>query len=328
MKFMNTMKVTRLAMATLGLAGIPLHAADEAGKRHVVFLVGDDLNHASGTHEFFAGAMLLKESLANSQLKETLTCTVVNNWPDDTSVFKDADAIVHYYKGNKAHFMNKNHALIDGLADKGVGQLFIHYAVDPEPVAEKFIQKWTGAVYKTGYSANPHWDLKAILEKHPINSGVEQIELRDEWYLKMDYECECSIDHGGTLESDKVHAVMSGRPEAAEGNRKLTRAIAKDKKPSDLTVFWAKERTDGGRGAGVTGAHFHKNWADDAFRKQVLNAIAWCAKVPVPAGGVDSPKITEDMLNRNLDKRKPKFGRLKLSAVSRSKATPKTAPTN
>ena len=315
---MRSIKLTRITVllaALFSLAWLSMGADDKAAdKTHVVFLVGDDLNHVSGTHEFYAGGMLLKESLAKSPLGDQVTCTVVNNWPDDTSVFESADVIVHYYKGNKAHFMNQHHELIDGLAKKGLGQLFIHYAVDPEPIAEPFIKKWTGAVYKTTLSTNPHWDLKAKLEKHPINSGVSQIELRDEWYVKMDYEQACSLDHGGTLESGKVHAVMSGQANAAKGNGKLTRDLAKNPKPSDLTVFWAKENSEGGRGAGLTGAHFHKNWADDSFRKQVLNAIAWCAKIPVPKDGIDSPTITEDMLNANLDKRKPKFKRLKLDS--------------
>ena len=325
---MNVVKFHHLAglcLAVFSLSAV-LKAAAAADKRHVVFLVGDDLRHASGTHEFYAGAMLLKKSLATSQIKDKLSCTVVNNWPDDTGVFMNADLIVHFYKGNQAHFMNDNHALVDELAQKGVGQLLLHYAVDPEEVAEPFIKKWTGGVYKTGLSSNPHWDLKAVLEKHPINSGVAQLNLRDEWYVKMEYEHDCALDHGGSLNQDRVHAIMRGRPDAAKGNGKLTKALAKNKKPSDLTVFWAKERADGGRGAGCTGAHFHKNWADDAFRKQVLNAIVWCANIPVPKGGVDSPRVTEDVLNENLDKRKPKFGRLKLSGETKVAAAAKPKP--
>ncbi|MDB4265256.1 ThuA domain-containing protein [bacterium] len=314
---MKLIKVTRIAtilIATLGLAWLSMAADEKQTKKHIVFLVGDDLKHASGTHEFYAGAMLLQDSLAKGPLKDQVTTTVVNNWPEDTSVFDTADVIVHYYRGAKFHFMNKNHALIDKLAEKGTGQLFIHFAVDPEPEAEEFIKKWSGAVYKTGFSSNPHWDLKAKLENHPINSGIQQIELRDEWYVKMDYEGECALGYSGDLETGQVHAVMSGTPDAIKGNRKVTRALAKNPKPSDLTVFWAKEGTSGTRGAGVTGAHFHANWADDHFRKQVLNAITWCAHLPVPKDGVSSPAITEDLLNANLDKRKPKFKRLKLSA--------------
>lgn len=315
MKFISLARITLLLTTVLGLAWFSMGADKKTTeKKHIVFLVGDDLKHASGTHEFYAGAMLLKDSLAKSPLANQVTTTVINNWPDDTSVFESADVIVHYYKGNKVHFMNQHHELIDSLAKKGLGQLFIHYAVDPEPIAEPFIKKWTGAVYKTKLSTNPHWDLKAKLENHPINSGVSQINLRDEWYIKMDYEQPCALDHGGILQSGQVHAIMSGQAQAAKGNKKLTRALNKNPQPSDLTVFWAKENDKGGRGAGLTGAHFHKNWADDPFRKQVLNAIAWCAHLPIPKNGLTSPPITEDMLNANLDKRKPKFQRLKLES--------------
>ena len=68
-------------------------------------------------------------------------------------------------------------------------------------------------------------------------------------------------------------------------------------------VAWAFERPDGGRGFGFTGAHFHKNWANDDFRRLVVNAILWSAHVEVPPGGakVDIDPID---LNSNLD-RKP-----------------------
>ena len=72
------------------------------------------------------------------------------------------------------------------------------------------------------------------------------------------------------------------------------------------TVVWAYERPDGGRGFGFTGAHEHKNWANENFRKVALNAILWIAKVPVPANGVEC-SVTQDDLLRNLDpKSKPK----------------------
>jgi hypothetical protein len=35
------------------------------------------------------------------------------------------------------------------------------------------------------------------------------------------------------------------------------------------------ERPNGGRGFGFTGGHKHVNWADDNFRKVVLNGLLW-----------------------------------------------------
>ncbi|MDP4793683.1 MAG: hypothetical protein NWR21_04655 [Verrucomicrobiales bacterium] len=77
---MKRKQLTGIILAAIALISGNGCIAEESDKKHVVFLVGDDLNHASGTHEFYAGAILLKQSLANSQLKEEVTSTVVNNW--------------------------------------------------------------------------------------------------------------------------------------------------------------------------------------------------------------------------------------------------------
>jgi hypothetical protein len=65
-------------------------------------------------------------------------------------------------------------------------------------------------------------------------------------------------------------------------------------------MMWAVERSDGGRGVGFTGGHFHKNWQDDNFRKVVLNAAVWICKLEVPKAGVASA-VTETDLKKNLD---------------------------
>jgi hypothetical protein len=65
------------------------------------------------------------------------------------------------------------------------------------------------------------------------------------------------------------------------------------------------ERENGGRGFGFTGAHFHRNWATDSFRKTVLNAIVWIAGADVPEGGVPSDTPDQTELEANQDERKP-----------------------
>ena len=74
------------------------------------------------------------------------------------------------------------------------------------------------------------------------------------------------------------------------------------KRGDPQVLAWASERPGGGRGFGFTGGHFHRNWADDNYRKVVLNAILWTAKVEVPANGVEC-KLTEEGLRQNLDKK-------------------------
>jgi len=64
-------------------------------------------------------------------------------------------------------------------------------------------------------------------------------------------------------------------------------------------MAWVFQRPDGGRGFGFTGGHFHYNWANDNFRKTVLNGIVWAAGLEVPAGGVPSQAPTLEQLMEN-----------------------------
>src|SRR5690606_22324843 len=88
------------------------------------------------------------------------------------------------------------------------------------------------------------------------------------------------------------------RPDGPHSGNPAMREMVAQKLPQH--VAWAAERPDGGRGFGFTGAHFHKNWGDDNFRKVVLNAILWVAKVEVPPNGVGST-VTAEQLEANLD---------------------------
>jgi hypothetical protein len=72
-------------------------------------------------------------------------------------------------------------------------------------------------------------------------------------------------------------------------------------KGHEETMMWVSEGAKGERGFGFTGGHFHENWSDDNFRKVILNAFLWVAKIEVPAHGVDSPRVTEEDLYQNLD---------------------------
>jgi hypothetical protein len=66
------------------------------------------------------------------------------------------------------------------------------------------------------------------------------------------------------------------------------------------TLMWAIDRPDGGRGFGLTGGHFHANWANESFRRVVLNALVWVTGAEVPLSGVQSQVTTAD-LERDLD---------------------------
>ena len=51
--------------------------------------------------------------------------------------------------------------------------------------------------------------------------------------------------------------------------------------------------------------HTHWNWAQDSFRKSVLNGIVWIAGAEVPAGGVPSKTPTLEELEADLGQPRP-----------------------
>ena len=60
---------------------------------------------------------------------------------------------------------------------------------------------------------------------------------------------------------------------------------------------------------GFTGAHFHSNFADDGFRKLVLNAVAWTAGLDIPDKGLITHRPNEKELDENQDFKKPSLSK-------------------
>ena len=86
------------------------------------------------------------------------------------------------------------------------------------------------------------------------------------------------------------------------GNPEVRKGVGKNQKEH---VLWVSENENGSRGFGTTGGHVHWNWAQDDFRKAVLNSIAWIAKADVPGKGVESSRPTVDEMLQNHDEKVP-----------------------
>ena len=65
-------------------------------------------------------------------------------------------------------------------------------------------------------------------------------------------------------------------------------------------------RPDGGRGFGLTGCHWHWNWANNNFRTLVLNGIAWVARSTSRPAACRRTQPTLEVLEANQDKPQPK----------------------
>ncbi|AMV22579.1 PVC-type heme-binding CxxCH protein [Planctomyces sp. SH-PL14] len=272
------------------------------GKK-VVFVAGRP-SHAPREHEHNAGCRLLAKSLeAAAEAAGTPIVTTVysNGFPKDMTAFDNADTVVSYCDGGGGHYLVPVIKDFDKVMSRGVGLVCIHYAVEiPAGEAGNALLKWIGGYFEANWSVNPHWLGKfEKLPDHPVTRGVKPFEINDEWYYHMRFRP--NMEGVTPILTALPPRETLSRPDGPHsGNPAVREAVLEKKEPQHMA--WAAERADGkGRGFGFTGAHFHRNWQNDDFRKLVLNAIAWTAHAEVPKEGFVSPTPTADQLEQNLD---------------------------
>jgi putative membrane-bound dehydrogenase-like protein len=287
-----------LGVALLVLAGGLFSFSPEAAaaeKKKIVFVAGRP-SHNYGAHEHNAGCALLARCLQEG-MPDYEIAIHRGGWPEDASIFDGADAVVVYSDGGDRHPVIPSLAYVDGLAEKRVGIVCIHYAVEvPKGDPGQHFLKWIGGYFETHWSVNPHWTANfEKLPDHPITRGVQPFAIEDEWYYHMRFRDEMQ---GVTpiLTAIPPESTLN-RPDGPHSNNPHVRA----EKGKPQHVAWAAERPNGGRGFGFTGGHFHWNWGDEDFRRLVLNAIVWTAQGEVPAGGVGDKSVSLRDLEANQD---------------------------
>lgn len=280
----------------LTAAASTLSAAD---KKLIVMIAGRP-SHGPGQHEHNAGILLLKKCLeqgAGDQVE--IRAHLHGGWPAAEELAQ-ASTVVIYSDGGGGHPALQGDRLqqLDKEMKRGCGFLTLHYAVEPtiEKGNKEFID-WMGGCFEINYSVNPHWDASfKELPVHPISSGVKPFGTNDEWYFYMRFRK--GMEGVTPILSDVAPDSTMSRPDGHHSGNPTVRESVKNKEKQH--VAWACERSDGGRGFGFTGGHFHQGWANSDQRKLVLNAILWTAKAEVPAEGVASTVTEADML-ANLD---------------------------
>jgi len=244
-----------------------------------IVLIAGKPSHGPAQHEFNAGTLLLEKCLR--QTKGVETVVVKGGWPEDESVFDGAGSLVLYMDGGEKYplIMGNRLETVSKLMQKGVGLVCLHYAVEtPKDKGGPQLLEWIGGYYERPYSQNPINDVPVTQEspKHPISRGWRSFTGKDEWYYKIRF-----------------------RPGDKRVTPILTAMLPTDA-PNKETIAWAVERSDGGRGFGFCGGHFHSNWGILDFRRMVVNAILWSAKVEIPRGGARCDVSSEE-LQANLD---------------------------
>jgi hypothetical protein len=290
-------------MVTFGLAMYVIagatSAANAAEGKSIVLIAGTP-SHGFGAHDHQAGCMLLAKAL-NENVQGVKATVFTGGWPKDDKMLDDAACIVMYGDGGGGHMVMPHLKRMNALAKKGIGIVCLHYAVEvPKGEAGDDFANWIGGYFEMNWSVNPHWTAHfKELPKHPTTNGVKPFTISDEWYYHMRFRKDMQ---GVTpiLTAVPPEQTRQGPDGTHSGNSEVRRRTGMSEH-----VAWAAERPDGGRGFGLTGGHVHWNWGNDNFRKLVLNAIVWCAKLDVPEGGVASKSLTVDDLLQNHDEAIP-----------------------
>jgi len=275
-------------------------AADKtksAKKKTILFIAGKP-SHSNGEHEFRAGCMLLADALNESGLNVEAKVHYYG-WPKDESIFDGVDSCIIY--ADAGGRLGNKYAFLDKKVKEGMGIMFMHYGVHPtKAVGEKYFKPWIGGYMDNKISVNPHWiaDLKAVATEEVARGLDKPFTAYDEFYFNMEFptkkECDCC----------RPLAVATPTPDKIVRYINMWNKYGEDCLGKEQALMWCRDPKvdEGGRGVGFVGGHYHRNWAIDDFRKLVLNAIVWTARMEVPEGGVQSKSVTKEMLNANLDR--------------------------
>jgi len=254
--------------------------------KKIVFLAGPK-SHGPGEHDHAAGCLLLAECLNRSVPGvRAVVYRSADGWPEDPSALDNADAVVVYADGEAGHPFLGHMDEVGALMERGAGLVALHWAtgVPNDPPAERF-REWLGGVFEPFWSVNPHWKADfATLPDHAITRGVKPFSLQDEWYYNVRF-LEGRRGVTPILVAIPPDATRTGPDGKYSGN-----AHVRSRRGKPECLAWVRVRPGGGRSFGLTGGHWHANWAVDDFRKLVLNGIVWTAGLDVPADGVASPR--------------------------------------
>src|SRR5262245_9728301 len=288
----------RLPLAAL-VACLLSAPADAAGppaprQKKVVLLAGKKSHgpEGNGIHDYGWSAKLLKVMLERSNVKDQVRVEVHHGgWPRDPRALDDADTVMVISDGRDGdryeeapHLASPERVrYLDKQMKRGCGFVTFHFSTfAPNSYADEVL-RWSGGYFQWEQEGKRNW-YSAIATKeakvelgapdHPVSRGLTPFTMREEFYYNMRFP---AGDRG--LKPIWVVPSLGGR------------------KPDGNVVAWAKERPDGGRGFGTTCGHFYDNWRHDNFRKLVLNALAWTAKVEVPPGGVEARYYTHEEID-------------------------------
>jgi type 1 glutamine amidotransferase len=292
-----------LVLMSLAIGAIVLgrqadSTVSDSGNKKIVFLPGRQSHGWSG-HAYTADCKLLARIL-NENVPAVHAVVLENGWPRDSKALDGAAAIVIACDGNSLLGRESRWKALDALAQKGTGIAFLHYALDPGKEFGPYLLDWIGGYYEQYWSVNPSWEADfKTLPQHPITRGVRPFKISDEWYYHMRFR------EGMAGVTPILTAVPPDSTRRGEDGPHSGNPVVRSRLGMAEHVAWAYERPDGGRGFGCTGGHTHWVYAQNDFRKLMLNAVCWIARVEVPPQGVPTKTPTVAEMEADLQGDRP-----------------------
>lgn len=285
----------------------------EAAPVKIVLLAGTQ-GHGLGSHEWNAGAALIQEYLEAAYTDVQCVPYFHRQWPENLEELADAKAIVILDSGGGGHPVAKRLKEFSTLMDRGIGLACLHYAVEvPKGDPGNAFLDWLGGYFETFWSVNPHWTAEfKTFPDHPAARGVKPFSIRDEWYFHMRFRE--GMQGVTPILSAVAPADTMSRGDGPHSGNPTVRAEVRQGVAQH--VAWVTERPGGARGFGFTGMHMNSNWANDNFRKVILNGVAWTAGLEIPAGGVPSKAKSPETLHDLATRFEQGYGKLPAQAAA------------
>ncbi len=217
-----------------------------------------------GEHDYVAGCAVLADLLKQNGVAPVLAL----DWPKKAETLAGAKAVVFLFDGAEKHQVLKEKRLpaLQKLMDDKVGLVQLHQTVEYTKDFGDKARAWAGGAWEKGSGARAHWiDEFATFPDHPTCRGVTKFKIDDGWLYQNTF----------------VPDLKGVTPLLRTWNPK---AAVKPAGGQDV-VAWAYERAEGGRSFTFTGAHLHASFAQEGYRRFLVNGVLWAAGADVPKAG-------------------------------------------
>jgi len=239
--------------------------ADPAAPKRVLLLGQGPDGHPFASHEYLTGLNIVKKCLDRVEGLEAAVVEADEPFRAGPELIDRADGVV-LYLAEGAKWIQQDEARVaalERLAARGGALTCLHWGMGCRDA--KYIDKYVALL--GGCHGGPDRKYAVVTvttqiaaAEHPVMTRVAPVTVEDEFYYRLKF-----VKPEGSL-TPLLRVAIEGEPHP---------------------VAWAWERPDAGRSFGFSGLHFHKNWQHEAYRRMVVQGIAWTVKLKIPAEGLN-----------------------------------------